>query len=242
MAGVVIGIALLLAHELLPCASAVDRAHFPPNFLFGTSTSAYQARTIKDGSNGDAADDHYHRYMEDIELMHSLGVNSYRFSIAWARILPRSFGHVNPNGVAFYNAVIDALLQRDVVSIYKKKYQIGSPGFNSVPYGMEKAVMYFKRRYDNTPMYVTENGYPQASNSSMTAEDFTNDTGRIDYLRGYLTFLASAIRFGLYHVDLETQKRTPKLSAKWYREFLKGSPLKTWLGDGYSEPHQNTDA
>ncbi|XP_022683921.1 probable inactive beta-glucosidase 14 isoform X3 [Setaria italica] len=71
--------------------------------------------TIKDGTNGDAADDHYHRYMEDIELMHSLGVNSYRFSIAWARILPRGrFGHVNPNGVAFYNALINALLQRGI--------------------------------------------------------------------------------------------------------------------------------
>jgi len=46
---------------------------------------------IKDGSNGDIADDHYHRYMEDIELMHSLGVNSYRFSIAWTRILPSGF-------------------------------------------------------------------------------------------------------------------------------------------------------
>jgi len=43
---------------------------------------------IKDGSTGNVADDHYHRYEEDIELMHSLGTNAYRFSISWARVLP----------------------------------------------------------------------------------------------------------------------------------------------------------
>uniref|UniRef100_A0A0D9ZN43 Pectinesterase n=1 Tax=Oryza glumipatula TaxID=40148 RepID=A0A0D9ZN43_9ORYZ len=71
--------------------------------------------TIEDGSNGDTANDHYHRYMEDIELMHSLGVNSYRFSISWARILPKGrFGDVNPDGVAFYNALIDGLVQKGI--------------------------------------------------------------------------------------------------------------------------------
>ncbi|RCV34501.1 hypothetical protein SETIT_7G164200v2 [Setaria italica] len=85
----------------------------------------------------------------------------------------------------------------------------------------------------------------------MTAKDFTNDTGRVDYIRDYLTFLASAIRkgadvrgyfvwslldcfewtsgytqrLGLYHVDLKTLERTPKLSAKWFSEFLKGGSL-----------------
>nr|CAB3485113.1 unnamed protein product [Digitaria exilis] len=71
----------------------------------------------------------------------------------------------------------------------------------------------------------------------MTTKDFTNDTGRVDYIQGYLSFLASAIRFGLYHVDYKTQKRTPKLSAKWYSEFLKGSPLKMRLGNGYSHQY-----
>ncbi|KAL6903511.1 hypothetical protein ACP4OV_004324 [Aristida adscensionis] len=508
---------LLAAHQgLLPRTSAsapaaVSRGQFPRGFVFGTSTSAYQIEgaylegnrglsnwdvfthkrgTIEDGSNGDTADDHYHRYMEDIESMHSLGVNSYRFSIAWSRILPRGrFGHVNPDGIAFYNTLIDALIQKgiepfvtishydipqeletryggwlspeiqkdysylaevcfkmfgdrvkywitfnqpnlsikfgymvgwyppgrcslpfgkcavgnssiepyiaghnmilshaNVVSIYRKKYQgkqdghigisictrwyepfrnttvdilaveralsfsgawfldpimhgdypqemreilgpnlpeftlkqkkklqatkldfiglnhytavyvkdcifspcrvdpmdgdalvvgsaerddgtligeaTGSPFFYSVPEGMEQVVMYYKQRYNNTPTYITENGYAQASNSSMTAADFTNDTGRVDYISNYLTFLASAIRngadvrgyfvwsllddfewssgytlrFGLYHVDYKTLKRTPKLSAKWYRNFLKGSLLGTRLREN-SEPH-----
>ncbi|XP_021318919.1 probable inactive beta-glucosidase 14 isoform X3 [Sorghum bicolor] len=152
MAGVIIVLVFFLAHQLLPCASsAIDRNQFPPDFLFGTSTSAYQIEggylegnkglsnwdifthkqgTVEDGTNGDTADDHYHRYMEDIELIHSLGVNSYRFSIAWARILPKGrFGHVNPDGVAFYNALIDALLQRGIepfvtISHYDIPYEL----------------------------------------------------------------------------------------------------------------------
>ncbi|ONK76146.1 uncharacterized protein A4U43_C03F24430 [Asparagus officinalis] len=70
---------------------------------------------IQDGSNGDVAADHYQRYMEDINLMHSLGVNSYRFSIVWSRILPRGkFGEVNLVGIEFYSNLIDALLLKGI--------------------------------------------------------------------------------------------------------------------------------
>ncbi|TVU15274.1 hypothetical protein EJB05_38785, partial [Eragrostis curvula] len=128
----------------------------------------------------------------------------------------------------------------------------GSSAVFLVPEGMEKVILFYKERYNNTPIYVAENGYAQASNSSMTTEDFTNDIGRVKYMRGHLTYLASAIRkgadvrgyfvwtlmdsfewnlgftqrYGLYHVDFKTLKRTPKLSAKWYRKFLKGSVLR----------------
>ncbi|CAO2042988.1 unnamed protein product [Urochloa humidicola] len=519
MVGELVWLALLLVHELVPCPCAsavVDRGQFPDGFLFGTATSAYQIEgaylegnrglsnwdvfahrpgTIEDGSNGDISDDHYHRYMEDIELMNSLGVNSYRFSIAWTRILPRGrFGDVNPDGVAFYNDLIDALLQKGIqpfvtishydipqeletryggwlspeiqkdfvylaevcfmmfgdrvkfwitfnqpnlflkfsymdgwyppgrcsqpfgncasgnssiepyiaghnmilshanaVSVYRKKYQekqdghigismctrwyepfrnstvdilaveralafsgpwfldpiifgdyptemrevlgpnlpeftsqqkkelkntkldfvglshyttlymkdcifspceidpidgdarafstgvgddgvligevTGSPFFYSVPQGIEQLVMYYKQRYNNMPIYITENGYAQASNSSMTAKDFTNDTQRINYIRDYLTFLASAIRkgadvrgyfvwslldcfewtsgytqrLGIYHVDFKTLERTPKLSAKWFRDFLKGSLVgRTRPREENSQPKQHT--
>ncbi|KAG5141241.1 hypothetical protein JHK84_035009 [Glycine max] len=113
---------------------AISRSDFPEGFLFGTSTSSYQIEgapfedgrglsnwdvfshtpgKIKNDENGDIADDHYHRYLEDIELMSSLGVNVYRFSISWTRILPRGiYGDINPNGIMFYNKIIDNLLLR----------------------------------------------------------------------------------------------------------------------------------
>ncbi|XP_078166600.1 putative inactive beta-glucosidase 14 isoform X2 [Carex rostrata] len=132
----------------------------------------------------------------------------------------------------------------------------GLPNFYSVPWGIEKVVMHMKERYNNTPMYITENGFSQASNSSMTAEDFANDIERVNFIHDYLTYLNSAIRkgadvrgyfvwslidnfewafgytlrFGLYHVDYKTQERTPRLSAKWYSNFLKGSKIEKNVG------------
>ncbi|KAE8781052.1 Beta-glucosidase 16 [Hordeum vulgare] len=128
---------ILLAALLPPSARGLDRADFPPGFLFGVATSAYQiegayledgkglsnwdvfthtqSRKIKDGRNGDIADDHYHRYMEDVEIMHNLGVDSYRFSISWSRILPRGrLGGVNSAGIAFYDRLIAELLQKGI--------------------------------------------------------------------------------------------------------------------------------
>uniref|UniRef100_A0A1D1XCB3 Beta-glucosidase 18 n=1 Tax=Anthurium amnicola TaxID=1678845 RepID=A0A1D1XCB3_9ARAE len=134
---------LLLLQLMLPPVSAaqktpppVARSHFPNGFLFGVASSSYQYEgaiseggksltnwdvfshipgAIRSGENGDVADDHYHRYMEDVDLIHSLGVNAYRFSISWARLLPRGrFGGVNPAGLAFYHKIIDNLLSRGI--------------------------------------------------------------------------------------------------------------------------------
>ncbi|GLT67322.1 hypothetical protein SLA2020_396390 [Shorea laevis] len=113
----------------------VKRYHFPDNFLFGTTTSAYQvegghledgkglsnwdvfsriAGKIKNGDTGNVADNHCHLFMEDINLLHSLGVNAYRFSISWSGILLNIFGKVNPTGIKFYNNIIDNLLLRRI--------------------------------------------------------------------------------------------------------------------------------
>jgi len=95
---------------------------FPPGFRWGVATSAYQiegavnedgrgpsiwdtyAHTsgkIRNNENGDVADDHYHRYREDVKLMQAMGVKAYRFSIAWPRIFPTGTGQPNPRGVDF---------------------------------------------------------------------------------------------------------------------------------------------
>ncbi|KAL2247540.1 UNVERIFIED_CONTAM: Beta-glucosidase 18 [Sesamum indicum] len=82
--------------------------------------------TIADGTIGDIANDHYHRYMEDIEIMHSLGLTAYRFSISWSRVLPRGrLGGVNQAGITFYNSIIDNLLLRGIqpfVTIFHNEY------------------------------------------------------------------------------------------------------------------------
>ncbi|CAL1372624.1 unnamed protein product [Linum trigynum] len=468
---------------------------FRDDFLFGTAASSYQFEgaylsdgkgisnwdvhshipgKIVDGSNGDVAVDSYHLYQEDIKLMKSLGVNSYRFSISWARILPKGrFGEINQAGIAYYNELIDALVLKGVqpfvtlchfdmpqeleerygswlspeiqedfgyyadvcfkyfgdrvtywstfnepnfqvtfgyrdgtfppsrcsghfgnctagdsetepfiaahniilshaaaVDVYRTKYQkeqkgmigivlhcawfepfsdseadklatdranaffanwffdplvfgrypeemariLGStlPEFSSkdmerlkqgldflginhytsyyvkdcmysacepglgttrsegffqqiqerngfpmgkrgdlgwqyvYPQGMEKMVTYFKDRYNNVPMIISENGYGEMNSPMLTTGDFLNDVRRVEYMSGYLESLMAAIRkgadvrgyyawslldnfewtngytqrFGICHVDYVTLKRTPKLSAKWFKGFI----------------------
>ena len=108
---------------------------FPPNFIWGAATSSYQiegawdvdgkgesiwdrfARTpgkVSDGSNGDVACEHYYRYADDVALMADLGVQAYRFSIAWPRILPDGRGQVNQAGLDFYSRLVDTLLAANI--------------------------------------------------------------------------------------------------------------------------------
>ncbi|KAJ3680033.1 hypothetical protein LUZ60_016311 [Juncus effusus] len=499
-------VALALFFHLLPLALALQRSQFPDSFLFGTATSSYQIEgaykegnkgssnwdnftriqgKIEDGSNGDVADDHYHKFKEDIELMHSLGVNTYRFSLSWSRILPRGrHGKINPKGIEFYNTIIDALLQKGIqpfvtlnhfeipqaledlygawlspkiqedfvyfaelcfksfgdrvklwatvnepnvmvksgylcgsyppgrcsqpygnctfgnssiepylaghnvilshakaVDVYRRKYRekqggtigivifsnwfeplrnitadflaaqrvlsfevawfldpimfgeyppemretlkdklpefsseekelllrtkldfigmnhystsyakdcissscefdswngnalvmeygerdgvpigdsTGVPPFHVVPYGIEKMVMYVKDRYNNTPMYITENGYSQVKEMN----PYMYDIKRIRYMHDYLTFLHSAIKkgadvrgymvwslidnfewsagytvkFGLYYVDFSSQKRVPRESANWYEKFLGGLNVSRDVLQGFDSP------
>lgn len=73
-------------------------------------------KTFK-GTNGDVAVDHYHRYKEDVALMKELGLKSYRFSIAWSRILPDGRGEVNQGGLKFYEDLIDELITNGIEPI-----------------------------------------------------------------------------------------------------------------------------
>ncbi|KAJ6706861.1 BETA-GLUCOSIDASE 45 [Salix viminalis] len=445
---------------------SLDRSSLPDNFLFGVASSSYQFEgsylsdgkglsnwdihthtpgKVIDGSNGDIAVDQYNLYPEDIDLMDSLGVSSYRFSISWARILPK-FGDINKAGISYYNKLIDSLLLRGIqpfvtlvhydipqeleeryggwlsprcqedfgyyadicfknfgdrvkywttfnepniqaiksyrtahnmilahataVDIYRAKYQkeqggnigivldciwfeqisnstadmlaadraedfflnwfldpiifgnypaemskilgsnlprfsrndkeklkngldfiginhytseyvqdcifsvcepgtgaswteglarrsqendgvpIGKPTdvdwLHIYPQGMEKMVTYIKKRYNNTPMIITENGCGQLNNPNLTI--VCHDIERVEYMSAYWDFLLLAMekgadvrgyfawslldnfewsygytqRYGLHHVDYTTLKRTPKLSATWFKEFIAG--------------------
>ncbi|MCK8680827.1 GH1 family beta-glucosidase [Streptomyces lichenis] len=112
-----------------------DHAALPPDFAWGTATSAYQIEgavaedgrapsiwdtfshtpgTIDGGDHGDTACDHYHRWPEDIALMRRLGTGAYRFSIAWPRIVPGGDGPVNGRGLDFYDRLVDGLLEAGI--------------------------------------------------------------------------------------------------------------------------------
>jgi beta-glucosidase len=77
-------------------------------------TFSHEAGRVATGETGDVACDHFHRYREDVDLIAALGVDSYRFSIAWPRIQPTGAGPANPAGLDFYDRLVDALLERGV--------------------------------------------------------------------------------------------------------------------------------
>ncbi|RUL63025.1 beta-glucosidase [Dyella dinghuensis] len=108
---------------------------FPADFVWGAATSAYQiegspladgagpsiwqrfAHTpgmMANGDTGDVACDHYHRYKDDVQLMRALGLKSYRFSLAWGRVLPEGTGRINQKGLDFYSRLVDELLENGI--------------------------------------------------------------------------------------------------------------------------------
>ena len=108
------------------------RSAFPPGFLFGTATSAYQIEghaaggagathwdtfaatpgNVAQAADGARACDHYHRWPEDLDLVAGAGLDLYRFSTSWARVLPEGRGAVNPEGLDFYDRLVDGMLAR----------------------------------------------------------------------------------------------------------------------------------
>ena len=112
---------------------AISRPDFADDFLWGVSTSAYQIEgaadvggrvpsiwdtfsatpgKVRDGATGAVACDHYHRWEEDLDLAQAMGLNSYRFSIAWTRIFNGVDEQPNPEGLAFYSRLVDGMLAR----------------------------------------------------------------------------------------------------------------------------------
>jgi beta-glucosidase len=116
-------------------APSIPAHGFPPGFLWGTATAAYQVeggamadgagmsiwdrfahtpRMIHGGDTGDVACDQYHLYRQDVDLMAELGLKAYRFSISWSRVLPHGRGAANPAGLDYYQRLVDALLDKGV--------------------------------------------------------------------------------------------------------------------------------
>ncbi|MEJ6477387.1 MAG: family 1 glycosylhydrolase, partial [Octadecabacter sp.] len=108
------------------------RSDFPAGFQFGAATAAYQIEGHKFGGagathwdsfaatpgnvvrqeNGALACDHYHRSEADLDLLSDAGMDAYRFSTSWARVMPEGRGTVNQDGLDFYDRLVDAMLER----------------------------------------------------------------------------------------------------------------------------------
>ena len=116
-------------------ASRGAQTPFPAGFVWGAATASYQIEgawdedgkgpsiwdsfsrvpgNVTNGDTGDIADDHYHRWQDDVALMKSLGLKAYRFSISWPRVLPDGEGAVNERGLDFYDRLVDALFEAGI--------------------------------------------------------------------------------------------------------------------------------
>lgn len=126
----------ILDHTNTQAEATIDGIKaFPRDFLWGTATASYQVEgaahedgrgpsiwdqfaaipgNVEQGDTGEVANDHYHRYREDVALIKSLGLGAYRFSISWSRVLPQGVGTLNQAGLDFYDRLVDALLEQGI--------------------------------------------------------------------------------------------------------------------------------
>ena len=118
-----------------PAPRSSTARHFPDGFVWGAATASFQIEgattedgrspsiwdtlcarpgAILDGSDGSVACDHYHRWESDLDLLAGLGLSAYRFSLSWPRIVPGGKGEANEKGLAFYDRLVDGLLERGI--------------------------------------------------------------------------------------------------------------------------------
>lgn len=160
---------------------------FSKDFIWGTSTSAYQIEgawnedgkgesiwdhfshqsgNIRNGDTGDIACDHYHRYKEDVQIMKEIGLKAYRFSISWSRIFPNGAGKPNQKGLNFYKNIIEALLNANIKPVVTLNHwdlpqalqdKGGWVNRDLIKYFEEYARFMFKELGDVVPMWITHN-------------------------------------------------------------------------------------
>jgi len=248
----------MMVKKSLKKSSQARQAPVPPkpDFLWGVSTSSFQVEgaahidgrgdsiwdsycrqqgRVKNGDTGDVACDHYHRYAEDVALMRDLGIDAYRFSISWPRILPRGRGAANVPTTTI--------------------------GWPIVPGAFRDTLRDIHGRF-GLPVYVLENG--TATDDKPDNAGAVQDTGRIAYLEAYTNAMQEAIsagadvrgyfvwslldnfewtsgysqRFGLVYVNFATQSRIPKASARWYSDLIaarRRSPVAAATGNPVDE-------
>jgi len=212
--------------------------HFPDDFLWGSATAAYQVEggwdeggkgvniwdtftkiegNIIDGSSGDVACDSYHKYKEDVQMMKSLGMQSYRFSISWARILPQGTGKRNQLGIDYYNDLIDELLANDIVpavTLYHwdlpQALQDQGDGWLNpqvADWFEEYARVCFEEFGDRVKFWITLNEPKETSlqgHGSGTMAPGMQGIGTLVYIAAHNQIRAHARAYRAYHQDFAT--------------------------------------
>jgi beta-glucosidase/6-phospho-beta-glucosidase/beta-galactosidase len=214
---------------------------FPASFAFGATTSAYAVEggwlaggrglsiwdgfthtpgRIRTGETGDVSSDHYHRIAGDVQLMRRVGLQYYRFSISWPRLLPSGYGKVNEEAVAFYDGLIDALLNagiHPVVTLYAWDLplvlQVERDGWLSEATAsafVEYASLCFARFGDRVKHWITFHepethavlGYARGEHAPGRAARPTHEP----YLAGHFMLLAHAYAVARYRTEFKQQR------------------------------------
>ncbi|KAL0308304.1 UNVERIFIED_CONTAM: Oleuropein beta-glucosidase [Sesamum radiatum] len=175
--------------------SHLTRHHFPKGFVFGSATSTYQVEggyahggrslsnwdvfsvqmpgKIRDGTNGCVAINHYNQFKEDVSLMKKLGLDAYRFSISWSRILPVERGG-KPIGE-----------------------QAGSEWLYIVPHGIRDLLLHIKNKYNDPVIYITENGVDEKNDPTLPVSRARIDKTRIRYHQEHFAYMRQAMDKGV---------------------------------------------
>uniref|UniRef100_A0A2A4IUI6 Beta-glucosidase n=1 Tax=Heliothis virescens TaxID=7102 RepID=A0A2A4IUI6_HELVI len=285
--GVVFNKLLLVTLNLLQLArggsdeySGVSNYSFPDDFIFGVATSAYQIEGAwneggkgesiwdtyihknpeysQDYSNGDNAADSYHHFMDDIEVIKSLGVSHYRMSISWPRILPNGTAdHINQEGVLHYRRLFEELVKVNitpVVTIYH--WDIPTPLFgfglwkNSTlsDHFLDYARILFNLYGDLVKMWVTINEPDIICDDGILFNKFlpeTESNGFNEYLCIHNMLLAHARTYRLYEKEFKPHQKGKIglcLDAIWTEPKNPENPEDVKAAERYEQMHISTYA
>lgn len=227
---------------------------FPAGFTWGAATASYQIEgaanedgrgesiwdrfshtpgKVANGDTGDVAADHYHRWRQDIDLMRTIGLGAYRFSVAWPRIIPDGTGAVNEAGLDFYSRLVDGLLEAGIepfVTLYHwdlpqaLQDRGGWPERASVGWFTDYAAVVSRRLGDRVRFWMTHN------------EPFV--AGVLGYIAGVhapgLADMGAGLR-ALYHLLLSHGQATPVLRQNGRPDTQVGIALNLNWVDAVSE-------
>ncbi|XP_075991782.1 lactase/phlorizin hydrolase-like [Anticarsia gemmatalis] len=248
---------LLVCGTLCDCKAAKGRHQvrkFPDGFKFGAATASYQVEgawdedgkseniwdrlthqvpsPIFDGSTGDVADDSYHQIKRDVEMMRELGLDFYRFSLSWARILPTSFpDYINEAGVQYYNNLIDEMLKYNiepVVTLYhwdlpQKLQEMGGwTNPHMVDWYSDYARVVFELFGDRVKNFITINEPREVCYQGYgggTMAPLYTISGVADYMCAKYLLLAHAKAYHIYDKEFRPTQGGNifiTLSASWY--------------------------